>query len=111
MLMMLMMVQMMMTENDRNSEGHTPLMFAVGQGGLNCARYQQQKRQQQKQQASTVPDIDTSLVTIIITIANVITIIIIIVIKMIFFSQLLMVDGIDLHTRDGMGLTLEEVAR
>jgi len=48
--------------NFRNSEGHTPLMFAVGQGGLNCA------------------------------------------------SQLLMVDGIDLNTRDGMGLTLEEVA-
>ena len=82
-------------------------MFAVGQGGLNCARQQHIKI------ISTVIITVVTLITII-AISIVIGTIIItttIIDKLVFFSQLLMVEGIDLDTRDGMGLTLEEVAR
>ena len=112
-------MMMMMMRKHRNSEGHTPLMFAVGQGGLNCAR---------DQHILIVIFIITVIIVIAIAITIAITIVIItivitiiivitiaitttIIIKLVFFSQLLMVEGIDLDTRDGMGLTLEEVAR
>ena len=127
--MVIIMMMMMMIRMHRNSEGHTPLMFAVGQGGLNCARYQHIliviciitiiifitivitiviTNTIAITIAITIVIITIVITTIIVILVNILTIIIN---KLVFFSQLLMVEGIDLETRDGMGLTLEEVAR